>query len=345
MSHFTVLVIGDDHEKQLQPFHEFECTGVEDQYVVDVDVTDEIAADFNKPQKVVRLSTGEVFDRYDDQFWTMIPDTTAMTGKKREFLLPVGAEEVEMPADEARTHGLGYLTMDQCAEENYGIESVREGKYYRRTNPNAQWDWYKVGGRWTGFFKLKQGAKGELGRPGLMTEPGEPGFADMARKSAINFDSMRDVAGLKAGVLWDKCRSIISAAGGMTDFAPLWFGFDHFTATLKTESGEPDYPAARTAYWSQPAVEILKKSGIDDFMWDIDEMLAGGRDEYIQAQRDREGVPYAVVRESQWYSKGKMGWWGISTGEVGQTEWNRKVAEMIDGLPDDTMLTLVDCHI
>ena len=31
MSHYTVLVIGDDPEKQLAPFHEFGCTGIDDE--------------------------------------------------------------------------------------------------------------------------------------------------------------------------------------------------------------------------------------------------------------------------------------------------------------------------
>ena len=37
MSHFSVMVIGGNVEEQLQPYHEFECTGINDQYVVDVD--------------------------------------------------------------------------------------------------------------------------------------------------------------------------------------------------------------------------------------------------------------------------------------------------------------------
>lgn len=41
MSHFTVLVIGDNPEEQLAPFHEFECTGLDDQYVIDMDETQE----------------------------------------------------------------------------------------------------------------------------------------------------------------------------------------------------------------------------------------------------------------------------------------------------------------
>ena len=49
MSHFVVLVVGNDIEKQLQPFHEFECTGIDDEYVQDVDITDEVLASTMEP--------------------------------------------------------------------------------------------------------------------------------------------------------------------------------------------------------------------------------------------------------------------------------------------------------
>lgn len=42
MSHFAVLVIGDDVAKQLQPYHEYECTGVKDKYVIEVDKTKKV---------------------------------------------------------------------------------------------------------------------------------------------------------------------------------------------------------------------------------------------------------------------------------------------------------------
>ena len=35
MSHFTVLVIGENIDQQLAPFHEFECTGTNDEFVKD----------------------------------------------------------------------------------------------------------------------------------------------------------------------------------------------------------------------------------------------------------------------------------------------------------------------
>ena len=33
MSHYSVLVIGENVEEQLAPFHEFECTGDDNEYV------------------------------------------------------------------------------------------------------------------------------------------------------------------------------------------------------------------------------------------------------------------------------------------------------------------------
>lgn len=52
MSHFSVLVIGPRNEEELaaalQPFHEFECTGAEDQYVQELDITAEKLAEYQE---------------------------------------------------------------------------------------------------------------------------------------------------------------------------------------------------------------------------------------------------------------------------------------------------------
>ena len=59
---------------------------------------------------------------------------------------------------------------------------------------NPKWDWYQLGGRWTGFFKLKEGREGALGSPGILTEPAEDGWVDGALKGDIDFEGMRDAA-------------------------------------------------------------------------------------------------------------------------------------------------------
>jgi hypothetical protein len=40
-----------------------------------------------------------------------------------------------------------------------------------------------------------------------------------------------------------------------------------------------------------------------------------------------------------------MGWWGMASDEIDKDDWDAQFAKLIDGLPEDTILTVVDCHI
>jgi len=57
-------------------------------------------------------------------------------------------------------------------------------------NPNSKWDWYALGGRWSGaYIRLKEGAaSGIKGEPGVFDN--EPGW-DAARKGDIDFEAIR----------------------------------------------------------------------------------------------------------------------------------------------------------
>lgn len=122
MSHFVVMVIGDDVEKQLAPFHEFECTGIDDEYVVDVDVTESVRAHVASE-------------------WS-IEDAVAYE---------IGDDKIVSDEDE----------IDLAGAHKYGFAIVKDGVLVRavnRTNPNKKWDWWVAGGRWTGFFRRRSGA-------------------------------------------------------------------------------------------------------------------------------------------------------------------------------------------
>ena len=54
----------------------------------------------------------------------------------------------------------------------------------------GKWDWYQLGGRWTGYFSLKPGTKGVTGAPGLMTAPATGGRVDQARKKDIDLSDI-----------------------------------------------------------------------------------------------------------------------------------------------------------
>lgn len=67
MSHFSVLVISPTELTTetlgaiLQPWHEFECTGKDDQYVQDVDITEEALSSYHSDtMDMLRSPEGEV---------------------------------------------------------------------------------------------------------------------------------------------------------------------------------------------------------------------------------------------------------------------------------------------
>ena len=56
-------------------------------------------------------------------------------------------------------------------------------------------------------------------------------------------------------------------------------------------------------------------------------------------------ITFAIVKDGEWFERGEMGWWGVVTNESDRSEWCAKYNELLNGLSDDTLLTLVDCHI
>lgn len=368
MSHFSVLVIGNDVDSQLQPFHEFECTGKNDQYIQNIDITADTREEYEKDTtRKLKSPDGQLFDPYDDRFYreptqeesktigTMLGSGIARgvvyTSKdwgdglgyraKVQFI-PEGYEEVVLPTQDTTTfanfvedwHGKERInenaTPDLDGDHKYGWYRVRsDGEVIEvidRTNPNKKWDWWVIGGRWTGFFKLKDGATGQLGEPGLMTDPARSGYADIARKSDIDFGAMRDEAANKAAKQWDDAHE---AAGDS------WESFKSIRERIS------DIDLARAEYRGQPAIQKMHERRI---YWDVDQFLAP-REDFIQAARIAAAVPYAIVKDGEWFARGEMGWWGVSLDESDKSEWAERVTTLLDGLPDDTILTAVDCHI
>lgn len=369
MSHFTVLVIGDNPEKQLAPYHEFECTGTDDQYVQDIDQTDELRAEYEaSSERKLKDPNGNLHEPHDDQFYRDPTEEEIAkhgikmgTGGNSEIFwyskdwgdgkgyrakikfIPEGYEQVEVKTSESETfaqwlkdyHGRSEVAFgsepDLADEHKYGYTLLDEAgevlKTIDRTNPNRKWDWWTIGGRWTGFFKLKEGAQGEAGRPGLMTGPAEKGWVDQCRKDAIDIEGTIQA---KISRRMESYRAFHAILNGRE--IPSW--------ETTREKHQGDIEAARTEYASHPVVHELRKAHFFD--WDDLNMPEG---QFIEGERKDAIRTFAVVKDGKWYEKGEMGWWGVVHEEMDANEWRDKFAELFDSLPGDTLLTIVDCHI
>jgi len=78
----------------------------------------------------------------------------------------------------------------QDAISNYEPDMIApEGGILTRNNPNSKWDWYVVGGRWTGKLILKNGCEGKRGTSRLQDTMSQN--YDSALMTDVDFEKMK----------------------------------------------------------------------------------------------------------------------------------------------------------
>lgn len=305
MSHFTVMVVGDDVKGQLAPFHEFECTGDDNQYVKDIDVTEETLQEYEEHKEEYK-STAEFVKAWHGTECVTFGDSPDTSGE----------------------HKFGYALLDKSGEVT---------KVVRRTNPDRKWDWYQIGGRWNGFFKLKSNGIGIIGNPGLNRmnpdyKPPKRDRADQAHKGDIDVEGMRNEAAEKASSAYDLFDKV-------TKNLPAIIKWE----IILEKNGKENVEKAREEYHDQPAIKALREN--DETRWFDEEDFLCSKEEYVDGARKGAFSTFAVLKDGQWYERGKMGWWACVSDEKDETEWRNQFSSLIDSLPDTTLLTVVDCHI
>lgn len=268
MSHFCVLVITDQEPtdeiltKALQPYHEYECTGIEDEYVRDVDVTDEVLKAWES-------------DDHD-------------------------AEDMEAWATE------------------YGGWFKRGERWYSRTNPDAKWDYWTVGGRYAGAFK-----------PGDTIQ-----VSEFRRVRGALLDARKS----QLASVWDLCRAKYAREPfkGKTFEEARRAWIDLVAEARKSEGMSPwkavdalpdgkELRSAASHYWEGLPDDVATR---EDFIATATPISA-----------------FAILKDGKWMEKGEMGWFAIVSNEKEDGEWKQTITEVIDGLPDSAWMTIVDCHI
>jgi len=326
MSHFTVLVRIpaaelENHDEEsiknvladkLQPYHEFECTGVKDQYVIEMDETDEHMASYEEETFDAVFNSDGVFvsSKYSSKL-------SHYKNRDDELVLPTGWEirntliKDVMSFEEYLTDWHGYR-MDGTYSD------FRDGRFYRYTNPNRKWDWWTVGGRWSDHFLDNNGEYHDIITKGEWNI--EQASADSVVKYMPYYDLYASHEFVNTYLSWDECRAL----------------------------NEDDMSKARSMYWEQPFREEFKElmSQIDgeeswiarepDYFWNV------SREQFIIDRVFGAIGTYAVLDDA-WYEKGEMGWFGMSHNE--NDKWNEMFIEKVKSFDDNDLLILVDCHI
>jgi len=323
MSHFTVLVPADDEQhlvEILEPWMENCCSTPHLQYMTFHDREDEL----HEEAKEVIAADSWVGEKN--------PDAVGLT--MLEF------------------YGEGDFA--KFCQEWAGLtgKDPIKGRYGGWQNDDAKWDWYVIGGRWTGFLQLKQKPTPESIHKGLVGV-GQPGLGaswdrdlshcDWAPASWIDWDGMRRKdfeANLKRFRTIQKCQAESKEA----DVKPFLDKYrDSFLEYLEKHE---DQETSLEEYTRQQLFDkALSEEKI--FLWGPrdDELMDMSEEEFI-AKYKANALFFAFVTEGHWVQRAQMGYWGLSRdpNEDYDAAFWTFVKELEESSPEQRVY-LVDAHI
>jgi hypothetical protein len=258
-------------------------------------------------------------------------DVEAEYQSAREYLLKDGTPEEEL-VDKAQV--LRDWDGGDFREEDGVL------RRYSTWNKGSKWDWWSVGGRWQGFFALKDGATGELGEASWASPDLEPGarVADRVRKGDVDFEGMRREAREAAQERFDKFEEVFERHGG--NWGDMTWRDHQEDPSMATK-----VRAAAQTWHASDLVSDLRENGLAGPMSDPYQEFSVGREAYVRDAELSSSSTYAVLLDGEWLEAGKMGWFGIGAEEEAQRAFRTKVGEVLDALDDDVVLTVVDCHV
>ena len=271
MSHFMITVFSKEYpiksvlSELLQPYHQYECTGIKDKYVVLVDNTDQHTHDYNNEMiEYIFKDNVPLCSKYDnmaDHFWTPGADSI--------LILPPVYETKNINVSSIYTFNeylLKYCGINFDGDFNDYID----GRVISYTNPNYKWDWYEIGGRWSNALNVIGGTK-----------------ANSCRIKDLDFDFKRNELAKTANDSYDYFLQCLgnephtwTPASECVDYG-MYYDQPVIQALNKADT--------RHALWL-----------MDNSLWLMDNFLMS-RDEYVKLAIDRAYVSYAVLVDEVWY--------------------------------------------
>ncbi len=142
MSHFAVLVIGDNIDEQLAKFDENLDTPRYVKYT-----KEQLIAEKRKEIEDYKNTTYAKYLADPEGYAADCTNENHLEYLKNDF-----PKKLEMTDEELYAEGTKWYEEDEIGPE---------GEVYSTYNPNSKWDWYEIGGRYAGRLILKEGVEKE----------------------------------------------------------------------------------------------------------------------------------------------------------------------------------------
>lgn len=284
MSHACLLVVTDNYPSEeelapmLQPWHEFESTGDDDEYVVNIDITEDAKQAFTKDKKDASQSFVDFLDYY-----------------------------------------YSYHEKDTCERCKYGYYTLGDDgevmKVVRRTNPDSKWDWYIIGGRYSGKFELGYDPE---------KDPANIETCDLCGGTGIRNDS----------VVQNKECNGCHGEGRRVKWPTLWVNKGNIVrwGALDMEAMLTNNRNELAKVWDKYSISPMREYFLDG---------AKTKEEFVAT-----AVPvscFAILKDGHWCERGQLGWWG-SVADA-KEDWPEQFGTILATIRPDQYVTVIDYHI
>lgn len=332
MTHFLVLVsiterrlsaafgdIDDAVAEMLAPYDE---ATKDERYLVFVDEEDELRARYaTESTERIRCADGTLALPWDERFRK--PGTFGTGSGTHEA--PASLERVQVPFRET------YATFEAWAKDWCGYDGPKpNGRYGHTTNPNGHWDWYQIGGRWSGCFPLIPNGIGM--DPARVADVAPIWEIDKARVEATRVERRDTFLREYRALLSGKTFPVFEGPREKAKHIGL----------LRVERGPALAKAGEVILPWSAYVGATDERGA----WnDVATVVTPETLEATYGRCFHPLVAYAAVDNDGWHAPGKMGWFGCSDDEpTAYVKWCDEFAGRFLADPSAT-LVLVDCHV
>jgi hypothetical protein len=404
MSHFVAFVVTPEFPTQavlnraLAPWHSFARTEFDEKYVVEIDKTEEARAEFEQAEEIrIRDGGGKLHNPYDERGQLKPEFTKSRRAGLRwlfqRLLIPKSFEKVTVRAADVTTFA-------KWASINYGWTLARsegeidptgthkggyvlvdgKGSVIRcvgRGNPNAKWDWWHLGGRYSG--RLAAGYDPDADPDNIITCSSCEGTGDRTDAEgnddrAAGTSDTCDVCGGRGEVVkspYDLKNVGNTARWGDVDLAALKAGhvadrrnrfeekrresgltYDEFERGLQAYRAAkshwdalPDPKPSDGAFadWllAQPSGDVASAYHSADRWQSVEPGPGQSIADWIEAAPPI--TSYAAVVNGEWHAEGEMGWFAMSFNN--KSDWSEQFQELLSSIPADHYVSFIDCHI
>lgn len=368
MSHASVLIVTEEKpteemiEELMLPYQEYGATGIINEYVQWLDKTDVLMEEYKTSTRnaVRKISDNSLYCPYDtdmlyreptDEELIKINDfhNSEVEHTKKDWndgkgyrakvkYIPEGYEKCKVTFEEFYGDFEKFVRdWHGFAEENFKGDKVG---YY--DNPNSKWDWYQIGGRFSGHFQAKNEDEAENGEKSWTNKDQEITGVDIIQKKNIDVESMIENAKQETEKCWN---ILLKHYPDLTKF-PTKSWQDCITEYEK-EHGEFNREGVKKLFESQENYDNDAISALDKelglfFDNSISFYCKGDKEAFYKKMLYNQFGTFAILKDKHWYQQGQLGWFGTSSTE--DANWDETYYEIFESIDDEHWLTIVDYH-